>query len=357
LLANVAEGVVLADYRAFVSAVEALEARIGDYAAGLDGADREAAQQAWRDAMRIWQRAEVYQLGPAAMSGVAVGGQDLRDRIYSWPVVSRCRVDQEIVEQNYASSDFAQEAVNVRGLDALEYLLFTEASANACPPQNAINSDGSWQAVADLGQRRADFARTLAADLRTSAATLRDGWEPSGGDFVGQLSRAGQGSAGFESAHSGVNALSDAMFYLDHQTKDMKLAAPAGLVDCTSDTCPEKLESQVARFSKQEIAGNIEGFQRLFLGGPPGDEALGFDDLLVAAGAEELAQQMSADIDAALAAVAAIEEDSLADALANDLASVEALYGAVKAITDNLKSQFRAVLALDLPQSVEGDND
>jgi len=80
-------------------------------------------------------------------------------------------------------------------------------------------------------------------------------------------------------------------------------------------------------------------------------------DWLVAAGAPELAERMGDDIEAALAAVDAIEEDDLADALVADKASVESLYLATKAITDELKSQFVTVLDLELPQGAEGDND
>jgi hypothetical protein len=133
---------------------------------------------------------------------------------------------------------------------------------------------------------------------------------------------------------------------------------PVGLTDCATAICPEALESTYAGFAKDEVRANIVGFARIFHGGAREDaDALGFDDWLVAAGAPELAERMGDDIEAALAAVDAIEEDDLADALVADKASVESLYLATKAITDELKSQFVTVLDLELPQGAEGDND
>ena len=66
---------------------------------------------------------------------------------------------------------------------------------------------------------------------------------------------------------------------------------------------------------------------------------------------------MTTDLEGAIAAVEAIHELDLADALKNDLASVKGAHAAVKKVTDNLKTQLVTVLDLELPKSSEGDND
>jgi hypothetical protein len=43
--------------------------------------------------------------------------------------------------------------------------------------------------------------------------------------------------------------------------------------------------------------------------------------------------------------------------LISDLAAVQAAHAAIKAITDNMKSQFVTVLNLSVPQTGAGDND
>lgn len=362
LLASLGEKVIVATYEEFAEKAAALEAAATAYAQSNDPADRATLQQAWRDAMAVWQRAEVMQVGPAGVSGTTVGGQDLRDQIYSYPLVNRCRVDQELVEGNYANvAAFADELVNVRGLDALEYLLFEDGTSNACAPQNDINSTGSWNGiVGELPGRRAAYAATASIILSDHADALVAAWSPSGGDFLAELSQAGNGSALFDSDQAGLNAVSDALFYLTELTKDVKLAVPAGLTDCAEATCPEALELRLSGYSKQAVVENLEGFRMVFTGGPRGESKnLGFDDWLIAVGDPSLALDMVDRIDAAVAAADAIEAETLGQALADpdDLERVIALYQAVKGVTDLLKADFVTVLDLEIPMSSEGDND
>src|SRR5690606_29393153 len=111
--------------------------------------------QAWREAMVLWQRAELTQLGPTGLMGSVLAGEDLRDEIYSWPLVNPCRIDQELVAKSYEDTDqLASALINLRGLDALEYLLFHDGPGNACAATVSINKDGSWDAIApELAQR------------------------------------------------------------------------------------------------------------------------------------------------------------------------------------------------------------
>jgi uncharacterized protein len=358
LLDHLGSAVILATYEQFVKDAAALEDAAASYAGSLSAADREAVQDAWRKAMSTWERAELMQIGPAGVSGVVAGGQDLRDHIYSWPLVNRCRVDQELVEQAYANVDaFAAEHINVRGLDALEYLLFYDGTTNACAPQNDINATGAWNAVvAEIPARRAAYALTLATLLHRTGAQLRDAWAPAGGAFVNELATAGSGSTIYGTQRDGLNAVSDALFYLEKETKDEKLAIPLGVLDCPTETCPNALELRLAPHSKQAIAENIAGFRLLFTGGPASDD-LGFDDWLTAYGASDVAASIISALDEADAALAAIEEDDLAITLANDPESLAAVHSALKLLATELKTRFVSILDLELPKSVEGDND
>jgi hypothetical protein len=58
-------------------------------------------------------------------------------------------------------------------------------------------------------------------------------------------------------------------------------------------------------------------------------------------------------------AEAAVDEldPPLEQALASDPQKVRAVYDAVKALTDPLKTEFVTVLNLELPRTSEGDND
>lgn len=365
VLASLAERVILPTYRAFATQAEALAAAASALATaeaeGDDGASGalEAARAAWRDAVDVWQQAEVFKLGPASPMGSSPGGADLRDRIYSWPIVNPCRVDQDTMAGTSDPAELADSPVNVRGLAALEVLLFDPDRFNACPGSIAMNLDGSWAALSDeeLRRRRATHARAVALDLAGSAEALVTAWDRSGGAFVDKLGRAGLEPT-YDSAQAALNALSDALFYVESDVKDMKVAGPLGLRDCPTDVCPDRLESRFAGRSREHILNNLRGFRLGILGGDPLTEpdALGFDDLLEAIGQGPLAADLSAAIDGALVACAAIAEPIEAT-LASDPASVQAAYDALKRVTDILRGDFISVLDLELPKRVEGDND
>lgn len=359
VLSSLGERVILATYEEFEAKAEALEGAAAAWASSLDAADHDAARQAWVEAMDVWQRAEMFQVGPAGAMGAVVGGEDLRDQIYSWPLTNPCRVDQELVEQAYADEEaFGSESINVRGLDALEYLLFYEGEENACAPNSLINSDGSWAALSEeeLGERRARYALTLASNLSGRATALRQAWDPAGANFLGELSAAGAASETYPTSQEALNAISDAIFYLDKEVKDMKLARPTGMSDCVEEVCPEARESPWANRSMEHLRQNLVGLQQIYLGGMPEEDALGFDDLLRGMGADQLADDLAARIAEAIARVDAVE-GTMVEALETQPQAVVDVYDASRSITDLIKSQFFDVLDLEVPKRGEGDND
>lgn len=361
VLENLATGVFQPAHEDFATKSEALEdAAAAWQAAPSDASKREAAQQAWTDAMLAWQTIEVYQVGPAGIMGSVAGGEDLRDQIYSWPLVNTCRVDQELVSMDYADeAEFESELINVRGLDAMEYLLFSDGDQNTCAPNSSINSSGDWAALdADtLNERRAQYTLTLARSVKAHADTLVSHWSADGSNFIAELTGAGDASETYESQQEALNAITDAMFYVEKETKDMKLAVPVGKTDCDTDTCPEEAESQFARISAAQVLANLRAFQVAYLGNAPGEEDRpGFDDLLVDVGAADVDMQMQSLIADAITRAEALDA-SLVKSLEVDPQKVNDLYDACKALGDLLKTQFISVLDLELPQRAEGDND
>lgn len=325
-------------------------------AAEADPSRRSEAQAAWIAAMDVLQRLEVAQVGPAAIK-TQLGGQALRDQIYAWPLTSACQVAENLVSRGWESGDFDEALINVRGLATLEQLLFQPVAENGCPEGHAMNTDGSWAGLGDdeLAARRAAYAVAVADDIHLRAEELRTAWDPGGGDFTGELAGAGSGSRTFARESLALNAISDALFYLEYATKDLKVARPAGLTGCDAATCPDLVESPWGARSKEHVRANLIGFRRLFDGCSEGD--LGFDEYLIAAGAPDLGASILQAVDGALAAIDAIEEADLPEALVSDPVSVVALHASLKQITDLLRTQFLSVLDLEIPRRVEGDND
>jgi uncharacterized protein len=364
MLSNIGENIIVPLQSSFDSNADELVTRVAAYCEALGtAAQAEAlstAQEQWRATMNDWQVAEMMLIGPAAMNNFT-----LRDRIYSWPLVSSCAVSQDVMlKQSDPGYDIGARLNNRRGLDALEFLLFTTSLDTTCPPQ--IEPAG-WSDLSEAEKlaARCALAADAAADVAAQAQALIDAWEPAKGNYLGNFAGAGTGGSSFASAQSALNVVSDAMFYIDSRVKDMKLAEPAGITlnscNTVQEPCLAELESAFAHHSKENVISNLRGFAMLFHGQGPGQPldqpgALGFDDFLRAAGADALADTMAGDLAAAMAAAEALP-GTLDQALIDDYAAVVELHARVKAITDNLKSQFLTVLGLDIPDGAAGDND
>lgn len=346
LLAQVGPGVVQPALADFATTMEGLQASLEAWD-GADSASRADAQAAWMAAMRAWQRVEVMQMGALGSSLTAAGGADLADEIYSWPTVNPCRVDQETAEAAWDEPDFfSANLVNSYGLDAIEHILWAEAD-NACPSQTTPNSDGAWAALGEEGvaQNRAAFSRALAAEVLRRTREVQADWE---GGFARALA---EGSSPYEDRQQALNAVYDALFYLEIATKDRKLAWPMGIGECASD-CAEDVEGLVSGTGAASIAGNLEGFRALFLGG----EGTGWDELLTDLGHADLADQIQADTDAALDLARAFDRP-LDEAIEEGDPRVEELHAAVKRVTDALKGDVATLVGLEIPGEAAGDND
>lgn len=340
----------------FLARATELEAATKAWAAAPGDGTRDAARSAFTAAADAWQALEPLQIGPAASSTLP-GGQNLREEIYSWPLVSGCAADGQIASRGYEAPTFASSLVNRRGLFVIEYLLHYDGEASQCPPVSAEPAGWAELTADEKNARRRAYAAAAAGDVRARATALAEAWDPAKGNFAGTLRTAGPGNAVYRTPQLALNAVSDALFYADTHLKDQKLARPLGLRDCMTPTCPERLESIFGGRSKANIAGNVAGLRRITEGCGPGFAGVGFDDLLESVGAEPVAarlRQAGAGMEAALAAIA---QADLKEALAADPASVRGLHAAVKVFTDLLKTEIASVLNLELPSVVATDND
>lgn len=317
--------------------ISSLESLSEALASGSSEAETQAAQAQYVQTVAVWQELEGLQIGPAGSSLYVVGGQDLSDEIYSYPNVNRCRSDQETVEEAWDDDAFFEENLaNSYGLDSIEYLLFGPLET-ACPSQVGIDAD--WQALGPEGvqQNRADFAVVLSEGTLTQAQTLSAAWQ---GDFGQAMA---DGSSPYEDSQQALNAVFDALFYLETETKDRKLVEPlAG----------GEVESPYAATSALWLHHNILGFEQLFFM----DESTGFDALLEDQGHGDLSQKIRELTDSALEQSAALDP-SLMLAMDSQAAAVEDLLATLSELSTLLKGDLATVLSLIVPSEAAGDAD
>ncbi len=364
VLASIARNVLVPSTESFADTAQALrtatQAHHDALAASPDAgqAELETAQQAWRDAMHSWQRLEVMQVGPAAPSLVGIGGEDLRDSIYSWPTTDSCSVDRVLAEGSYADDDFfTTQLVWAHGLDALEYLLFAHDADHSCPSQ--VQLDGPWASLSfeELELRRAEYAVVLAARIVTQASTLAARWSPDDDDFATALALPGEAPSPYRSDAEALDEVFRAMFYIDKQTKDGKLGLPLGLVEgCAAAPCIDLAEMPWSGESTASIIANLEGLRLMIHGGPDPQTADGFDDLLDGIDQGPVADELLARITLAIEAAQALDSP-LQPALGASPQQVTELHAAVKDVSDLLKGPFVMALMLTVPAEGAGDND
>lgn len=323
---------------------------------------RKAAQEAWNTAIDAWQRAEHFGFGPAGPGGKngTPGGKDLRDAIYGWPLVSPCQIDQGLVSQDYDKPQ-RTSGLPARTLAAVEYLLFYEGVDNACGPEGTINVQGTWKAILpqEIQKRRMAYARAAVADVVVRTRELVEAWDPTKGNFVEVLASAGRNDI-YKTQQMGFNAVSDAVFFIDIPVKNMKVGRPLGLTSdraCSAPPCVDLVESPFAHRSKEHIRNDLVGFENLMRGCGPNHDGLGFDDLLVAVGAEATARRLADATASVVAALAALREPTFEDELRRNPAGVKKLFEALRALVGTMKTEMASVLDLELPQQVIGDND
>jgi predicted lipoprotein len=360
LLQNLTDNVIVPTYTKFAQLAVAQEAAIGLYCDAVTSQTTDtdtrqmSAKQSWRDAMAVWQIAEVMQIGPLLDNNNA-----LRNKIYSWPNTSACALDQDVVLAEQADYNISTRTASRKGLDAIEYLLFNPNLDHSCTvfgtdPQGWNNRTDEDRKVARCG-----LAKIAATDLVSNTEELLTAWNGTANvqGYADILKNAGQQDSIFSNAQDAVNDVSDAIFYIEKFTKDAKLATPLGVFanDCGLVACAENVESRFAYHSLQNIISNIQGLNMIFLGGET-DAGVGFEDYLLDVGATDTAAQMRGDL-AEVIEFALSLQTTLSDLLVQDPEQVQEVHDQLKDVTDNMKTDFIQRLALELPATSAGDND
>jgi len=371
VLADIADNTILPALRSFDADAQALDTAVAAHGAadGGDGTALDGARSAWLEAAESLQRVEVLQLGPSAASGTGdpqPGAMDIRDQYYSYPDSNGCIVDNAA----FAGEDVdASTRVSAKGMDALEYLLFFEGANSDCPPPEGV----------DLAAARANYAAKVAAFTAEQASRLRQEWEPSGDDFRSEFANAGNDSMVYNRPQDALDALSLALFYVEKQTKDRKVACPTG-IGASGLSCPgpdaSRVEFPNARASAVALRANYALFRDVFEGV---DGDMGINALLESIGREELVEDLDVALTAALDLIDRIESEGGFEAAIEDINSSEAcssaagaaedpsqaptaplacaLQGRMKTVTTLFRADVVNALSLATPQAAAGDND
>lgn len=346
---------VAAQFRELSTGAQLFDTALDDYCAS-DVAEsasmRSEAQTQFAPMMNAVQRTQLYRFG-------ATEEDDLGVQVYSWPLSSACQIDIKLADNELDLS----LAVDRRGIDALDYLLFTPENASHTCPTTITQANPQLEAFdalesSEKAARRCTMIRAITTDVVNNTNSLSNTWAVDGGNYVETF-------VSLPNQTQTLNLVSDALFYIEKVVKENKLDAPLGggitntIAVCgLGNLCPQAVESPVSRLSKQNLIANLEAFRFVFLSGSDTQGLnTGFDAWLKQVGNEALATSMLANIEAAMQILDSLP-GSLYDAISADTQTISTLLnGPMQSISSQLKFEFIAAIGLRLPRGTESDTD
>ncbi len=305
----------------------------------------EQAQEDWQQTLLKWQPLEVMQVASLGPSMTAVGGQDIRDNVYSWTLTNPCRIDQVTATAEYEGEQFLETVlVSTRGLDALEYLLYAPIET-VCPSQVSPVSDGVWASLSaqEIQRQRIEYAHVLVKDVQQQIQLALDEW--SVGFPLDQ----------YDSSVEALNAVFDGLLYMEEGVKERKLSYPMGLTEDCSAECTAGVEGKFTNVSTEYILANLDGMESLLFG----DQTGGLLEILESVGETELATDLLIVHNETVEHAETLLSTgvSMEVVIKESPNSVEDLLSSVSDYTTLLKWDVATVLQMEIPQSSAGDND
>ena len=244
ILKNQAENLIIPAYEAFQNHITALNNSFAALKQSPGINTLTAAQNAWKNAKLAWKICEVYNFGP----GTELGLETAFDR---WPANNR-GIEAAIANYQPAGTYLTTLGSNLKGLPALEYLLYHDSPENTV---KALKNVNRLNYLVDLG-------RQLAADI----AKLSRAWA----DYQVKFST----DVGNKSS-SGTTLLANKMVFVLEIILKNKLKEPAG-IGVAKQAAIDKVECPYAQISAEAIRQNLVTLQNTF----NGDSGQGFDDYL-----------------------------------------------------------------------------
>lgn len=368
MLINIGTHVVARSVESFAATVPVLKNSLRQYCEGLSQGvnSRRAEAQAqmdWERSMLAFHELEAAPFGPLIDEGRA-----LNDFLYSWPYLNTCDIDKKAYENSQASVEASSLLFNVRGLGAIEYLLFEKTLKSSCNLR-AHPAMRTWNALPDTQKKlhRCLWAQELIKDVEVKSTELNNRWSLNRGNFTKALIDGSR----YSSIKEAINGLTDALGYVE-KLKDTKLGRPLGRSkECSEDKCSQDVEHRYSGLSLAAAEAHLKGFKAIFNGSYGNQTGYGLDDLLATAGRADVAERVNAALNTALNSLRAAQErgslydqaEAMSPALCKSTTATDrkeeicAVHADVREVAFLLKTEVLAALALRAPPTHQGDND
>jgi predicted lipoprotein len=324
LLRSWTERTILPLYAELETRCQELEARSSELCASSSDERLTATREAWWAARAPLKQAEHFGFGPYAEEPLRYGPE-----LDFWPV-RPANIDETLAGD--AALDAGTLGASKKGLPVVEYLLY-------------VDVDSDLEAAFAAGGRRCQYLGVVASDLPVQARLLREAWEPSQGNFSGELVDAGQGSTRYDTLDLAVGEMVNRLGFIVENMRTDKLEKPLG-IGSGGTPQPDKAESQFSARSLEDLRDNLRGVERSFFGTNGGKDEVSLEEYLRSRG-HELGPLLRLRLDACQAAIDAIELP-LTEAISQDAAAVELVLTELEALQRTIQVDVIGALALSV---------
>lgn len=325
----------------------------------------------WKETMLSFHKVSMAGIGPLTDNNRAI-----YNKLYSWPVVSECGIDQEVIKNQgqAVSVPLADDVLaNRRSLSAVEYLLFESTLTSKCSAfVEPKAKEWSAKSLFEKKKDRCQYAKSVAQDIQKNAEVIRNVWAPEKENYTVALID----KSIYSNVNKSVNALTDALFAFE-DFRDNDLAVPLGLhEDCkdASGKCLNYLEHPWSGIAAEAAIAQMQGFKEAFFGSRfENERAFGFDDYLVAKGHSIIAQSIQENLASSIQGMKQLaqQDPTLRNTILNAkkencnifespkeaLDFVCQIYKDIQNVTATLKTDVMIILALEVPTGHAGDGD
>ena len=309
-LAHTADNIIVPAYTEFLQRSQTLSGTLNDLTAGtINTEDIDAAREALREAYMAWQRAQLFDFGPAINRALLVTTN-------TFPTDTA-----EISEASLAPSWTGGLPGNLdsSGLPALEWLLFSGDAATTATEWN------------DEANGRLNHAQRLATFLTEEANAVVSSWTSEYRDtFVS--------STGTEAGSSTGELLNAFNRVYEGIIRKGKLGLPNGIMTFSQTPQPDLVEAPfAAEWSVDFLAESLKACTHVYYGDDNNGttDAIGLDDYLKSLGdvtyGEGLHDDIAAQLTSTSTAIASLE-DPLASFVVEQQAASFEVYAELQAL-------------------------
>ncbi len=267
MLTNLGNNVVIPSFDAFYQKAAALETATTAYSTDVKNEQKLiAAQQAWLEMATAWKQASVFKQGPVDDKFLLANIDFSTKGVYlNTALLEKAITDGTTIDNAYIES----KGSTVKGVHAIEYLLFDKSQRNA-------NVVGGYTGV--NGANRAAYLKALATNLKNQAQLIVDSWKS--GYVTTFINADGR------DINSSLGVLSNKLIDLIYTIRDERIGAPKGNRN-NGVPQPDLAESALSNSSIALAINELKGLENAFLGRTPaGIDGVGLDDLLDKLGAK-----------------------------------------------------------------------